>query len=542
MSNILKEIDIRNFKRIRKAHLSLEGNTFVVSGENGAGKSSFLDAIAALFGGKDKAPAVPVRKGAKEATIIGRLKTKDGRSLKATVTFTAPNGRRLVVEDDSGKQQAAPQTLLDAFWSETSFDPSLFLAADPKDQVVMLKRLLGLDFTALDKEKETKYTERTNINHELNRAKSLAASLPLHPGVPAAEVSSADVLKEIQDANNHNRSVDALESIARDLRSIFTQTEANRETILKRLQACTDDVSAKRDLYSVADAALAEAIKSSGIADKALGEFKRIDLAPLEAELAAVMAKIKAAHAHNHQADLLLATAANKDTAKAKAAQDLSAAASALAVANKFLDESQAEHTTCLERMASDREAADVAQAQVTNSVRFDVSALSAKLSEVETTNRKVRANIQRAEAEKTVKEKVTIADKLTERLDEIDATKEEMLQKAPFAISGMSINETGVILDGLPLEQASDSQKIAIGVEMAAILNPDKPLMLVRHGALFTPHNLKIMDDIAEKRGLTCIVEIPSEERLKNSSLHFVDGVADSETSTETPAELPLQ
>ncbi len=452
--NQLQEIDVRNFKRIRKAHLSTEGkNTIVISGDNASGKSSFLDAIAALFGGKDKAPAVPVRKGAKEATIIGRLTTKAGISLKATVTFSSTGTRRLVVEDANGKTQAAPQALLDAFWSETSFDPSLFLAAESKDQVVMLKKLLGLDFTKLDKEKEEKYAERTNVNRDLDRTKALAVSLPRWPEAPESEISSADVLAEINQVNKHNATgrtlLDAIQtarSFADAALNELNSHQDERSYIKQDIERMQEKLRAKEAMIAKAEANRNEKNHNLMVAEKLFAEFKEIDPMPIQI-----------------------------------------------------------------------------------------------KLSEVEGTNRKVRANQQHADAAKAIREKTATADKLTERIEEIDAAKEELLQKAPFPIPGMSINETGVILDGLPLEQASDSQKIAIGVEMAAILNPDKPLMLIKHGNLFTPHNFKILDTIAEKRGLTCVVEIPSEKPLDNSSLHFIDGVADSEASPETPAELPL-
>src|SRR4051812_47184370 len=108
-TNRLKEVDIRNFKRVRRAHLVLDGNTLVITGDNEEGKSSFLDGITALFGGANKSPKTPIRKGAKEATVIGRLTTKDGRNLKATLTFGLPNSRRIVVVDDeSGKPLSSP--------------------------------------------------------------------------------------------------------------------------------------------------------------------------------------------------------------------------------------------------------------------------------------------------------------------------------------------------------------------------------------------------------------------------------------------------
>lgn len=525
--NQLTEIDVRNFKRIRKAHLTIDRNTLVISGDNGTGKSSFLDAVAALFGGKDKAPPVPVRRGAKEAVIIGRLKTKDGRSLKATVTFTAPNGRRLVVEDEEGKAQSSPQTLLDSFWSETSFDPSLFLASDAKTQVAMLKKLVGLDFTALDKEKDEKYAERTTVNRELDRAKAVAASLPQFPGVPDTEVSSSDVMTSISDAQAWNKSIDEAEVIAsgKEQAAVAAKKLAAERYNTYELHLDNADSAQKKHEETLLDVAAAK---------EQLPKGSEIDLAPLEKQLEELMANIKAAHAHNAKIDEATRLVAERTRTADQVCQATIDARKVLANTKTALDSAH----------KAEQEASKIAleaRSEANKKPRMNTDAFNQKLSEVEATNRKVRANIQHADATKAIKEKVAASDKLTERLEEIDAQKEEMLQKAPFPIPGMSISEAGVILDGLPLEQASDSQKIAIGVEMAAILNPDKPLMLVRHGALFTPPNLKIMDDIAEKRGLTCIVEIPSEKPLGNSSLHFVDGVADSATSTETPAELPL-
>lgn len=445
--NRLNEVDVRNFKRIRRAHLVLDGNTLVITGDNEEGKSSFLDGIAALFGGKDKSPKTPIRKGAKEAVVIGRLTTKDGRKLKATLTFGLPNSRRIVVVDDeSGEAQASPQALLNAFWDETSFDPSLFLASEEKDQLAMLRKLAGLDFTAADAEHAKLFAERTTVNREVERLRGVLTSQVAYPDAPTEEVTSASILAEIDAADRHNR-------------------HANDLALAVRSR--TQDLTAAKDRLSAAELKVSELRRQLEEAEKAV-TLRQQDIQAVELTLA-----------------------------EAKAAAD----------AVKIIDTSK----------------------------------LRLQLGNAEETNKKVRANAARAKTAAELKAKSSEADKLTERLDAIVEAKEEKIRSAKFPVEGLSLTETGVMFEGLPLEQASDSRKIAIGVEMAAAMNPDKPLMLVRHGNLFTGKNFAILEEIATKRNLTVIVEIAGEKRA-DSRLHFQDGIGDDGSGVALEPEPPVE
>jgi hypothetical protein len=442
-SNRLTEIDVRNFKRVRRAHLMLDGNTLVITGDNEEGKSSFLDGIAALFGGADKAPKTPVRKGAKEAIVIGRLTTKTGQKLKATLTFGLPNSRRIVVVDDeSGKPLSSPQALLNAFWDETSFDPSLFLASEEKDQLAMLRKLAGLDFTASDAEHARIFAERTAVNREVERLRGALSSQVAYPNAPAEEVTSASILTQIDAADRHNKECDQLDAV------VNTRTE--------------DLASAKEDVASI-EKNIASLKQQLADAEKRLKEDQQI-----------------------------------------------------LQGAQKSLDDGIA--------------ARDAKK-------RIDTTPLRGQLSEAESTNAKVRSNAARAKTAAELKAKTAEAEKMTQRLEAIAEAKEEKIRSAKFPVEGLSLTETGVMFEGLPLEQASDSRKIAIGVEMAAAMNPDKPLMLVRHGNLFTGKNFAILEDIAAKRNLTVIVEIAGEKRA-DSRLHFQDGIGDDGSGITSESE----
>jgi hypothetical protein len=464
--NRLNEVEIRNFKKIRRAHLVLDGNTLTITGDNEAGKSSFLDGIVALFAGKDAAPKTPIRKGAKEAVVLGYLTDNEGRKLKATLTFGLPNSRRIVVVDvETGKPIASPQALLDTFWDKTSFDPSLFLVSKEADQLAMLRKMAGLDFAASDAEHARIFAERTVVNREVDRLRGVLSSQMAHPDAPASEESSASILAEIEAYRKHNDEVSALRTAVKDARDKVADAQKKHEDLL---------------------------LAGAGIRDQ---------IRELEAKLAA-----------NQKASEVQAGAVSDARKK-------------LADASKI---------------------SDVAEMK-------DTAPLTAKLSGLEDTNAKVRANVARAKTAADLKVKTAEAEKMTQRLEQIVEAKEEKIRNAKFPVDGLSLTETGVMFDGLPLEQASDSRKIAIGVEMAAAMNPDKPLMLVRHGNLFTGKNFAILEEIAAKRNLTVIVEIAGEKRA-DSRLHFQDGIGDDgsgiatepdpvvEAAPEAPAPAPAE
>lgn len=432
----INEVDVKNYMRVKRARLTLDGNTFIIAGDNEQGKSSFVQAIEDAFGGSKFSPTMPVRKGATEAVILITLTDGSGRILKAEIVHNK-TGRRLVVKDADGKTQSSPQEIMNAFWAETSFDPSLFLISKKEDQTKMLKKLGGLDFAKLDAERAEKFTLRTAVNKEVARLETLAASKPSFPNAPKEELSAQAIIDEIEIAKKHNQRGEFLDS----------------------------DIKVRK-----------ERIATYGQTVEGL----RADAKEIEEQIAALQVKLRTVQSRISNGEESIA---NEKTA--------------LAASEQARAEFQPKDTVELQK----------------------------KLAGVEETNRQVRANADKAKAQADVRAKSAEADKLTDRIQAIDDEKAEMIRSAKFPIDGMSLTDDEVTINGIPLAQESDSRRLAIGVEMAAAMNPGKPLMLVRHGNLFTPQNFHILEEIAAKRNLTCIVEIPGRE-VKGAKLVFEDGV----------------
>lgn len=185
------ELTASNVKRLRAVHIKPDGAAVVLGGKNGQGKSSVLDAIQMALGGKDSAPRVPVRKGEEKAEIVCDL-----GEIIVRRTFTAEGGTSLTVSSREGARFPSPQAMLDRLTRQLTFDPLAFSRMAPAEQSETLRRMVGLDFTALHEEHAKVYADRTDVNRDGKVMAARFATMPQYPDAPAAEVSSAAILAE----------------------------------------------------------------------------------------------------------------------------------------------------------------------------------------------------------------------------------------------------------------------------------------------------------------------------------------------------------
>ena len=220
-----------NFKRLRAIMIRPDGSTVIVGGKNEAGKSSALDAIRAVLGGKKHCPEEPVRRGAKKAQIV-----LDADEIKVTRTFSKKSTQLEVTAKD-GSRFASPQAMLDKLVGSLSFDPLEFSRMDGPEQSEVVRRLAGLDFAELDATRAKLYPERTMIGRDVKTAKALLDNIPIVEA-PEAEVSVADAMQELtrrQAVNNENTAErNRLEDLRRGA-GLITEEIADRKEGLARL-------------------------------------------------------------------------------------------------------------------------------------------------------------------------------------------------------------------------------------------------------------------------------------------------------------------
>uniref|UniRef100_A0A6M3X8S3 Putative ATPase domain containing protein n=1 Tax=viral metagenome TaxID=1070528 RepID=A0A6M3X8S3_9ZZZZ len=193
------QLEAQNVKRLKAIEIRPDGNLVVIGGKNGAGKSSVLDSIAYVLGGKDAIPSQPVRKGEKKATVVCEL---DNLIVKRTITATG--GGTLTVENKEGAVFKSPQAMLDALCGELTFDPLEFSRMSARKQAETLKGLVGLDFSELENERQSLYDERTRINTDGKALKARFEGMQEYPEAPEMEVSVSGLMGELKERESVN--------------------------------------------------------------------------------------------------------------------------------------------------------------------------------------------------------------------------------------------------------------------------------------------------------------------------------------------------
>jgi len=272
----------RNIKGIKAIDITPKDNMVVISGKNGAGKTSALDSIWYILCWKAgaKQTPMPIRKGEKEAegelTLCEDLTPDDiaaGKTPKVLFIVNRvwkENGdTQLKVTNGEELKYPTPQKLLDGFVGYLSFDPRLFSQMSGKEQRQVLIDLTGYDITEIEKKIAFLYDQRLEKGREVKMLSGNREEITIKD-LPEELISVDDINNELQKAMETNTKIDdtvrnkikAVEEIARldDLVSSYSDYLLTHEKIpveslrekLTESQAINEQVRA-RDRNRIAD-------------------------------------------------------------------------------------------------------------------------------------------------------------------------------------------------------------------------------------------------------------------------------------------------
>lgn len=198
------KLNAENLKRIKAIEITPTGDLVVISGKNGQGKTSVLDAIWFALGGgaamrdTDK----PIRDGEESAEV-----SVDLGDLIVTRRWTA-KGTNLTVTSPDGAKYGSPQKILDELIGRLSFDPLEFAEMDAKAQRLHLLKMVNLPFDVedLDRQRSTIFDERTEVNREVSTQRKIISAIPSFPDdTPDAETSIAAIMHRIEEEEKAHR-------------------------------------------------------------------------------------------------------------------------------------------------------------------------------------------------------------------------------------------------------------------------------------------------------------------------------------------------
>jgi len=224
-------LEAENLKRLTAVRIEPDGNLVQITGKNGQGKTSVLDAIWWALDGTKNVQATPIRKGEERAIIrldLGELKITRRFNSQEDGTYTTS----ITVENGEGARFSSPQSMLDKLLGELTFDPLAFTRMKPADQLLSLRSLVpDFDFDDIEAQNKADFSDRAVANREAKEAKAAAEEIgrTLPDEIPEP-VTIDDLMSQWQNASEHNTLIVKRQEKRQEYR---TQRDALHNEILR---------------------------------------------------------------------------------------------------------------------------------------------------------------------------------------------------------------------------------------------------------------------------------------------------------------------
>ncbi len=268
-------LQAENIKRLVAIDITPDSSLVQITGKNGAGKTSVLDAIWWALAGQSNIQDQPIRKGADSAIVrlnMGELVITRKFARKKDGGYTTS----IAVENADGAQFKSPQTMLDGLLGELSLDPLEFARMRPREQFDALRKFVPeIDFEAEQEEYEALYQERRDMNRDKKKERSAASLIVLPDDCPTEHIDTAALSKELTDAVAHNANIrdrkHRREAAAEKIKDMTDRIKAEESELAAYIKAANERTAIlKKDVSDLQEklanaGELPESIDISGI-------------------------------------------------------------------------------------------------------------------------------------------------------------------------------------------------------------------------------------------------------------------------------------
>lgn len=276
------QLQAENLKKLKAVEITPAGNVVEITGRNGQGKSSVLDAIWWALAGAGNVQSEPIRKGADEARImldLGELKITR-RFKRAEADFTTS----IVVENGEGARFQSPQKMLDAMLGALTFDPLAFTRMDARAQFNALKRFVpGVNFALIEEANRIDYAKRTDVNRRARDARARAGGIKVPEDAPAHPIDDGELVARLEAAGKQNAEIETLKGRRDAMTREIEASLAGRDDCRARVERLLEEAKRIEAAASVHDA---QAASLQAEIDRAKPLPSPIDTASLRAEIA----------------------------------------------------------------------------------------------------------------------------------------------------------------------------------------------------------------------------------------------------------------
>lgn len=436
----ITKITIKNLFGIRECEL--DGSPVEITGTNGTGKTSILDAIRLALTNQSTRDYI-IRSGENEGEILVETDTglrinRKKRSQQADYKSVKENGREV----------QAPESFLSQFFTELQLDPVAFTRMSKQEQNRAILDLIQFDWD-LNWIREQFGEIPTGVNYDQNILQVLND----------IQSESGDYFRQRQDVNRDIRNKRAfIEDIAKDIPQKYNAEKWESYPLGEKY----GELDRIRENNSIIERA------------KAFKESYQNKLRGLEADRE--INKSSAAKAIAVERDGLTSTI-ERLKAEITAAQDrLSSLDSKLADKNAIID---GQFEAAKAKLDKDTAVAD----QYMDKEPVDTAPLAAECAEAE----KMKKHLNEYKRMKTMQEELDTltadSEELTRKIELARALPGVILETATLPVEGLTVENGVPLINGLPISNLSEGEQLDLCVDVT-ISKPQALQIILIDGA----------------------------------------------------------
>ena len=225
-------VQAQNFKNVRA--LDVQPNRYLtkISGANGAGKTSALDAVFYGLLGRKTLPANLIRQGQKKGAIFIETSTH-----LITRHLDDKGGSLQIEVKATGNLLKAPDDWLEGIAGSLGFDPLKFMRLKPEEQFQTLKELVPLaaDVDDLELRNETDAETITRRKAEAKRLEAARDHITVDKNLPTEPIDVNELLRQSREAADFNQQIERDRRTREDHAREYAQMERSAKDRADRL-------------------------------------------------------------------------------------------------------------------------------------------------------------------------------------------------------------------------------------------------------------------------------------------------------------------
>lgn len=215
-------LEAEHFKNISKRIVEIGGRSLLITGPNGGGKSSIIQAL--LSGINPKIQATdPIQKGEKKGStkvVFAGMINGQHETYTLEMFYTPANKKgRIVLTGADGEDIKSPKEKLKSIIGNISFDIFKFLKDSKPDQIKVLKELSGVrvDIDKLDMQRKKIFDERTFLTRKTDEDEAVMNNHGMTP-------EDIDLYSQTKDIELLQRDMDSVSKKLTDWNGVVAKT------------------------------------------------------------------------------------------------------------------------------------------------------------------------------------------------------------------------------------------------------------------------------------------------------------------------------